>query len=637
MYVPLIDQVRAEKLLQLAAEHFAQVLSEAELQVLTHSAGSFEPGFPSEGTPQPEVRSEFIRWLATDPVAAPLIDPRGIRVWSATIASRLDLQGCRIPHQLSFLRCKFIEDVWLITAEMPALYFLGGEIVGRVVADGINVRGPLFLRRLNAHSIISLVGSQIGRNFDCCGATLSAEGIALNLDGATIQGSVFLRDGFRSSGEIRMLNARIRGDFGCTGARIAAPDKALMLDKVIIEGLMSLGGGFEAAGTVSLSGGQVFGDLDCEGASLTTKGIALNLTTVSVGGHLFLRNGFKSSGEVSLHSARIGNSVDCSGAIFADSVTALRFEGAVVEGDVYFCHPFRSTGRVELQSAQLHGNLNCVGASLPALYCLNMKLDGDLVWAGIENPQQTHLWLNGAKVKTIRDEKISWPGAGKLHVDGLTYQELPLHEARTPNDLQNNSLGKETEFNVGDRIEWLNRQPDMDKAKPQPWMQFADLLTSKANNKGAKRVIFEMKKHQARPSWLLLRWWKILFALLEEQPLRILVPICLFAALGSSIFWAAGRVRAMAPTDKDTYLIWSRGHAFTTPYPPFNPFIYSLENGLPLVKLGQDDKWMPDPNRRATNWVNSYAFLAGTRWFLILAGWAQATILASAVGSRFKN
>jgi hypothetical protein len=140
MYVPLIDQVRAENPQKLAVERFGHVLLESELRVLIHSAGSFEPGFPPEGTPQPEVRSEFIRWLATDPEATALIDPR------------------------------------LITAEMPALYFLGGEITQKVIADGISVQGPLFFRHLKAHSIISLVGSQIHRNFDCSGTLKSRWG-----------------------------------------------------------------------------------------------------------------------------------------------------------------------------------------------------------------------------------------------------------------------------------------------------------------------------------------------------------------------------------------------------------------------------------------------------------------------------
>jgi hypothetical protein len=62
-----------------------------------------------------------------------------------------------------------------------------------------------------------------------------------------------------------------------------------------------------------------------------------------------------------------------------------------------------------------------------------------------------------------------------------------------------------------------------------------------------------------------------------------------------------------------------------------------LENSLPLVKLGQDDKWAPDSSLTPKHWFTNYQFLAGFRWSLILAGWAQATILAAALSNRFKT
>ena len=70
---------------------------------------------------------------------------------------------------------------------------------------------------------------------------------------------------------------------------------------------------------------------------------------------------------------------------------------------------------------------------------------------------------------------------------------------------------------------------------------------------------------------------------------------------------------------------------------------------MPLVKLGQDDKWTPDPLHKVepaaggdgcidlTGWVHSYWSLTVCRWLLILSGWLQATILAAAVSERFKK
>jgi hypothetical protein len=127
------------------------------------------------------------------------------------------------------------------------------------------------------------------------------------------------------------------------------------------------------------------------------------------------------------------------------------------------------------------------------------------------------------------------------------------------------------------------------------------------------------------------------FARLEEQPLRILLPILLLTLLGSFVFKYAEIEGSIAPTNREVYIAWSKGRPYDVAYPRFNPIIYSLENGLPLVKLGQDDKWAPDPIHQSTSWITNYTVLSCFRWFLILAGWAQATVLASAIGSRFKT
>ena len=74
-----------------------------------------------------------------------------------------------------------------------------------------------------------------------------------------------------------------------------------------------------------------------------------------------------------------------------------------------------------------------------------------------------------------------------------------------------------------------------------------------------------------------------------------------------------------------------------TAYPKFDPLIYSLENDLPLVKFGLDDKWAPDETYKPKDPVVSYDTLRWARVLLILCGWFQATVLAAAIGSRFKT
>jgi hypothetical protein len=266
-----------------------------------------------------------------------------------------------------------------------------------------------------------------------------------------------------------------------------------------------------------------------------------------------------------------------------------------------------------------------------------MQLDGDLIWTGIRDPQKTSLCLNGAQIVSLRDERESWPGKGCLKVDGLRYTELTLHDPRPAQDTVVRIMGKEHELRARDRIEWLRLQETTDLSEPQPWMQLARLFKEKGESANAKRVVFELRKIQAKRSSLVFRGLKLFHALLEMQPLWVLATIALLTAVGSCEFWLADRAHTMAPKEGIAYSEWRRGVAMNANCPPFNPVIYSLENGLPLVKLGQDDAWAPDPKNELKILHLNYPFLAWFRWILILAGWAQATILASAIGSRYKN
>lgn len=328
---------------------------------------------------------------------------------------------------------------------------------------------------------------------------------------------------------------------------------------------------FHSDGSVNLPGAQIGGVLDCEGADLAATGISLNLATARIGGHVYLRNGFKSRGQLCLHSASIGNGIDLSGATLTEADIAITLEEATVRGTVFICNGFESFGRVVAHGAQIGGNLVCDGSKLALLYCANMTLKGDLLWTGIRDAKSTELCLNGATIESLRDERESWPGPGGLHLDGLTYEELTLHSARTAINRQHNELGPEHPLKVKDRIEWLQLQPQLNQAEPQPWMQLAALLRAKGDDAGSKRVIFELRRAQVQSTTKTKRALKILFARLQQQPLLILVPIALTMLVATCLFWFASARGAMAPTSKEAYLAWSTGAPLGVALPAVQP------------------------------------------------------------------
>jgi hypothetical protein len=128
-------------------------------------------------------------------------------------------------------------------------------------------------------------------------------------------------------------------------------------------------------------------------------------------------------------------------------------------------------------------------------------------------------------------------------------------------------------------------------------------------------------------------------------------------AIGSVIFRRAARMRAMAPTDAVTRNRVVEIGGASDSYPPFNPEIYVLENVLPVVRLGQDSAWEPNPAAPPDSWLPEYIWLrqffdrssftrwlvrldyhrlAVARWVLILLGWAMALVLAAAITGIFK-
>jgi hypothetical protein len=640
------EEAHFKKLLELARAQFDPNITEPEAQVLVHSSAGYPLPTPPAAGPHLPIRAEFLRWLLTDTEAAKHVDPKGVRVWSAHITDPLDLQGCSIPHQVYLHGCIFEQPLGMFASDIEGLYMLGGELKEGLLADSINVHGPVFIKHVKCAGGIHLVGSDIGRNIDMTGTEITATGMSLVLDGAKIRGSAFFHDRFRASGEVRMLNAKVGGDLGFRGATLSATDRAISLDKIAVEGNVSFANwirsdgteeAFHSDGSVNLLAARIEGDLDCQGADLAATDISLNLSTAKIRGHVYLRGGFRAKGTLLMHSAEVGNSIDFSGAKLTGATRAICLEAATVRGTISICDQFSSHGRIEVQYSHIDGNLVCDNSRFAALYCANMTLKGDLQWTGIQEPEKTSLWLNGASVKNVRDERESWPKQGDLHLDGLQYVELTLHTARTEADLKNNSLGPEHELKVGDRVAWLKLQPQSDLPEPQPWMHLATVLRAKGDDDGAKQIIFELRRVKAKPSNPVMRLSKVLFAKLQQQPLWILLPIILTTSLATGLFGVAGAEGAMAPTNKDAYVAWAKGTPLAASYPRFNPFVYSLENDLPLLKLGFDEKWAPDQNYQAKEPIISYGTLRWARVFVVLLGWFQATVLAAAIGLRFKN
>lgn len=364
------------------------------------------------------------------------------------------------------------------------------------------------------------------------------------------------------------------------------------------------------------------------------KGLTASAATV---GGLLSIVAVVSKGTVNLERATIQGSLDLSQSQMLNEEHGLVAYECNISGNVHLRQKFYSAGPVELYNARIAGNLDCSGADVGNLSLYNATIQNEMFWLGITNPSRPWLDLSSAKVKRLRDDKESWPAKGSLVLTGFQFEELVLHQRPNDRQLTDSLLPAEIPFSVDDRADWFLRQSDEQALRPQIWMYFRDKLEANGDDEGARHTDFRFQLARAQKQSKLTRWRQIAFAWLQESPLRILYTIVLVVAAGWAVFGYAAAMGAMAPTDHEAYTEWARKEPIGSAYPKLNPLMYSLENALPLVKLGQDDKWAPDPNFGSPYSSLIYALLVWSRWFLILSGWVQATVLAAALSSRFKS
>ncbi|MDO8433236.1 MAG: hypothetical protein Q7S58_12585 [Candidatus Binatus sp.] len=122
------------------------------------------------------------------------------------------------------------------------------------------------------------------------------------------------------------------------------------------------------------------------------------------------------------------------------------------------------------------------------------------------------------------------------------------------------------------------------------------------------------------------------------RPLRALWWIGAFVLLGTILFEWGYHAGLVTPTEEGAYKTFVKTGDAPPHYPSFNPFVYSLENFLPVVVLYQDQYWRPNARhtiRRKMRRVNDRLdgssrpsrLLRSYLWLHILAGWMITPLL----------
>jgi hypothetical protein len=603
------------------------------------------PGKADQWGPERQIRAEVIRWVCVDKRARDLVDPMGIFAHGAKVVGGLNLYFVTVVFPLQFWHCALTHDANLIQAEIPFLDF-GGSWVRSVSAAGASVKAALFLHNgFRAEGTVNLYGATIGWMLDCRGGMfisvprkeLSGSGVALNAQNITVNGALFLSKDFRAEGEVRLGGAQIHGFLDCSGGAFINPPRAelsgsgmaLDAERVSVNGNLLLSSGLHAEGQVRLKGAQIGESLDCSGSTfinpvikdVSDAGEALDADSVTVSGSLFLSDNFRSEGEVRVAGAQIGGDFECRGGTFinpsrddhAGSGTALFASGIAVKGNLALSEGFRAEGKVELTVS---------------------RTAGDVVFRKGKFKAAT-LDLRDASASSILDGDQVWPERGKLYLDGFVYGRI----GEGPRDIET-------------RLKWLDLQPTTPFAR-QPYLQLAKVLREAGDDDGARRVLIAMEDRQ----WETAGGHRI--DSFKRWPLRVTVgygyrPLWAFwevlglSALGWIIYRRSYLCGNIVPTDKDAYESFKLDGQPPAHYGTFAPLVYSVENSLPIVKLGQVDKWQPQPNSkpqasaqgtRATRLGHERAWPPYLSWLhrlLILSG-LQAEVKQTGPPSRFSR
>ena len=466
--------------------------------------------------------------------------------------------------------------------------------------------------------------------------------------------------GAKIEGELDLLFARIAFPIVLLSCRVVAPMDfkyskvgglffngsliaGLAADGLTTEGGINLRDGFHSNSEVRLLGGSIGGDLDCsKGRFHNLEGDALSADGLKVKGSVILGDGFHAEGEVRLLNANIGGSLNFINCRLENpNGNALSADRLKVEGNIFF--RARKDKRGSEAKPIIRGDVGFIRA----------EVNGGLQWLDMGTPSQTSLDLRYAQIGVLLDEPASWPGAGKLFLDGFIYERI---EGLQTGDAKN-------------RIKWVQRS-EPGRFTPQPYEQLAKVFKDTGLDHEARDVLIAKNKQYRRLitlSTMQKVWYHLLGPLIGfgYRPWNMFYLAAGIFTLGILIFYGGERARIFSPAQYWAYADSSSavysiagadsllavvgdslqpaltargdtldGRLLRLDYPRLKLLVYSLDAFVPLVDLHQVRYWLPNIKRipmidpdlhplwRVMGIITPVYF-----WVHILLGWFVTTLL----------
>jgi hypothetical protein len=322
------------------------------------------------------------------------IEPRALRLSNAVIIGCLDLTGLTVPFPLHFDGCEFEAAPCVEGARLFDLAVTGSPRLPGLLGNGLAVHRDLDLSRskvTGAHwtsastsksAAVWLCEAEIGGRLLCADAVIDGLGSrSVHADRIRVGGAVRLIEGFKSMGEVRLLGARIGNSLDLNGAHIESSNgPAINLENATIEGSVFLledqsGRRTNIRGRITMASAHISARLLIRNATIEAfsdgKGsvygrtipidTALNAARLSVGAETSLAKNCVVTGCIDMSMANMSSvsiGEDC--ALSAPGRTALDFTNADIR-TLRVDHTATVEGTIQLNGAALHGTLSLHG------------------------------------------------------------------------------------------------------------------------------------------------------------------------------------------------------------------------------------------------------------------------------------
>lgn len=304
-------------------------------------------------------------------------------------------------------------------------------------------------------------------------------------------------------------------------------------------------------------------------------------------------------------------------------IPAMTADGVSVTGPILLRDGFYTDGKVSLVGADIGAQLDIDKAHFAdnsQVIMQNATVKQAFFWRNLGPDSPVSLDVRHASIGSLGDEEASWPRKGNLELDGFVYQ----------------SFG-EGPTGADKRLEWLARQSD--GFVPQPYRQLAKVLREAGDDAGAREVLISMEDARLSHGSLTgsqraVRNILRLTVGYGYKPFRALWWIALFVFIGTLLFSWGKNSNVIVHVD---------GKNAPSAYQSFNPFIYSLENFIPLLNLRMAAHWMPDANAQPTPLLIPFTdqlapappslgrYIRWYLWLHILLGWFFTSMLVAGI------